>query len=188
MKNSKTQLQNFDEWMKLCGTICRSFNLLMLITCSSDAKLRKENNFWDKTATKHGLVIFKWVEVSHWTFRPSSSCRTDWFWEWQSSLSTFGDICHSVKTFEKQNATRTKREGGTVTRSKPGGGGGVLMSRHGASVTELETSCKYKYDGRITGSAYGGRMKGGYCSWSRRRAANGSKRMYLDYTHGLFIT
>jgi hypothetical protein len=27
-----------------------------------------------------------------------------------------------------------------------------------------------------------------YCSRSRRRAANGSKRMYLDYTHGLFIT
>ncbi len=26
------------------------------------------------------------------------------------------------------------------------------------------------------------------CSRSRRRAANGSKRMYLDYTHGLFIT
>ncbi len=26
------------------------------------------------------------------------------------------------------------------------------------------------------------------CSQSRRRAANGSKRMYLDYTHGLFIT
>jgi hypothetical protein len=25
-------------------------------------------------------------------------------------------------------------------------------------------------------------------SRSRRRAANGSKRMYLDYTHGLFIT
>ncbi len=27
-----------------------------------------------------------------------------------------------------------------------------------------------------------------YCSRSRRRVANGSKRMYLDYTHGLFIT
>jgi hypothetical protein len=27
-----------------------------------------------------------------------------------------------------------------------------------------------------------------HCSRSRRRAANGSKRMYLDYTHGLFIT
>ncbi len=26
------------------------------------------------------------------------------------------------------------------------------------------------------------------CSRSRQRAANGSKRMYLDYTHGLFIT
>jgi hypothetical protein len=27
-----------------------------------------------------------------------------------------------------------------------------------------------------------------YCSRSQRRAANGSKRMYLDCTHGLFIT
>jgi hypothetical protein len=27
-----------------------------------------------------------------------------------------------------------------------------------------------------------------YCSRSRRRAANRSKRMYRDYTHGLFIT
>jgi hypothetical protein len=27
-----------------------------------------------------------------------------------------------------------------------------------------------------------------HCSRSRRRAVNGSKCMYLDYTHGLFIT
>ncbi len=29
---------------------------------------------------------------------------------------------------------------------------------------------------------------GSKCSRSQWRAANGSKRMYLDYTHGLFIT